>query len=244
MSNYSKNTLKRIHRLNPFVWAAEELSIVNENKSQLIAQSVNYRISSEYDKQNTINFYFKIYLRFERQARLISFTNTLYKPLEQKMIIYSRAISELSTKIVGGRFEKKVIYCGQLAKVGCDLNCKKAWGSNQRPKVYNGINEIFHNSSPELPEGEEDDWAYLGDNEIGEDAPVRPGTFEGGQGKPVYDNGMPIMEFVMNKWCIRECERCSMSRPRKHSDPLQLSSFGDKPHRFRNMTKTEWTSEI
>ena len=82
---------------------------------------------------------------------------------------------------------KLVRYFDQPMAVACDAQCDKAWGINSRPRV--------------LLSEDEDDFAFLADGELGE-APVDPGTYEGGYGKP------HTAEQRMNKWCVRECERC------------------------------------
>lgn len=103
--------------------------------------------------------------------------------------------------------EKMITYFGQQAKVNCDENCNKAWGINRRPKV-------------QLSD-DEDDYAYLSDDELG-DAPENPGTYEGGQAKPIDKAGIP------NKWCVRECERCNISRPGEFGMPLPVKTFNDR----------------
>jgi hypothetical protein len=103
--------------------------------------------------------------------------------------------------------EKIITYFNQPAKVACDEKCNKAWGINERPKI-------------KLSE-DEDDYAYLADDELG-DAPEDPGTSEGGDRKPINKEGIP------NKWCVRECERCSMSSPGKSGEPLALKDFSDR----------------
>lgn len=100
--------------------------------------------------------------------------------------------------------EVMITYMGQPAKVRCDGNCKKAWGRNNRPLDQ-------HSDNP-------DDFEYLADGELGE-APDDPGIYEGGHAKP----GSPA-EFP-NKWCVRECERCSVSAPGEHDRHLKLNSF-------------------
>lgn len=87
---------------------------------------------------------------------------------------------------------KRITYCGQSAVFACDLGCSKAWGINSRPRV-------------QLSD-DEDDVEWLADDEIGE-APADPGTYEGGDGKPCTTDDAP------NKWCVRECERGSISLP-------------------------------
>lgn len=81
-------------------------------------------------------------------------------------------------------------YFGKDARVVCDRNCAKAWGISQRPRHQ--ITDI------------EDDYYWLADGEIDEEAPKRPGTYEGGCTKPTSPDDFP------NKWCVRECERSSM----------------------------------
>ncbi len=78
--------------------------------------------------------------------------------------------------------EKKIIFFGENVKVSCDENCNKAWGINSRPR---------------------DDETEIPDDQLG-DAPVNPGTYEGGYAKPINKIGIP------NKWCVRECERCNL----------------------------------
>lgn len=84
---------------------------------------------------------------------------------------------------------KKIMYLGQTITAVCDGKCSKAWGNNNRPKVYL-TNE----------EDDPDNYYFLPDHELGE-APADPGTYEGGYGKPQSD------DELMNKWCVRECER-------------------------------------
>lgn len=86
--------------------------------------------------------------------------------------------------------EKTITYFGQQVKVACDGKCNKAWGINNRPRI-------------EFSKEDPDDMAFLSDDEIKENAPADPGTYEGGCTKPVDDSEKP------NKWCVRECERCA-----------------------------------
>lgn len=103
--------------------------------------------------------------------------------------------------------EKIITYCGQPAKVSCDEKCNKAWGVNNRPR---------HQLSQDP-----DDYEYLSDAETAE-APIDPGTYEGGHAKPVNKIGIP------NKWCVRECERCVMSEPGEYNNPLTLPDFSQR----------------
>lgn len=103
--------------------------------------------------------------------------------------------------------EAVITYCGQQAKVVCDRQCNKAWGINTRPRV-------------QLSD-DEDDYAFLADGELG-DAPIDPGTYEGQDGKPESPNEFP------NRWCVRECERSSMSEPGKWKFPLPVRTFDER----------------
>jgi hypothetical protein len=94
-----------------------------------------------------------------------------------------------------------ITYFGKPRKVICDRNCGKAWGINSRPKVQ------LSNDS--------DDFAFLADGETG-DAPEDPGTYEGEHAKPLSPDEFP------NKWCVRECERCTKADVGK---PIELRSF-------------------
>lgn len=95
-------------------------------------------------------------------------------------------------------------FFGQPIVITCDMQCRKAWGINARPKVY-------------LADEEEDpdDYAFLADDEVGE-APAEPGSWEGGDTKPLE------VPEEHNKWCARECERAEVIDRGK---PLTLRSF-------------------
>jgi hypothetical protein len=103
--------------------------------------------------------------------------------------------------------EKIIIYFGQNAKVACDEMCNKAWGINNRPN--------------EQLSDDEDDTVMLADGELGE-APEHPGTYEGGDAKPIDKVGIP------NKWCVRECERCAKSKPGEYKKHLPLKDFSKR----------------
>ncbi len=83
---------------------------------------------------------------------------------------------------------KLVRYFDQPIAVACDIKCHKAWGINSRPRVTFGT-------------ADDNDFAYVPDDEL-DIAPADPGTYEGGHSKP------RTPEQRMNKWCVRECERC------------------------------------
>jgi hypothetical protein len=106
--------------------------------------------------------------------------------------------------------EKLIQYCYRTAKVACDEKCNKAWGVQMRPKV-------------DLDQNDPDDYYFLADDELGE-APVNPGTYEGDEGKPVSKDEIP------NKWCVRQCERCSMSAIGKHDEPLELRDWNKRSY--------------
>ncbi len=100
--------------------------------------------------------------------------------------------------------EKIIQYFGRPWKVACDEKCSKAWGINNRPSE-----KISDNP---------DDFVWLSDDELGE-APIDPGTYEGGQAKPTNKSEIP------NKWCVRECERCVRLGPDQLSHPIELKDF-------------------
>ena len=103
-------------------------------------------------------------------------------------------------------------FFGQLAILACDGNCAKAWGINGRPRV-------------QLSD-DEDDYESLADGELG-DAPVNPGTSEGGELKP------RILRH--NKWCWRECERAQMTDPGEAAQVELRIELPDWSRRIRNI---------
>lgn len=113
--------------------------------------------------------------------------------------------------------ESIIQYFGQPAKVKCDGNCKKAWGNSSRPKIQ--ISDDI------------DDFAFQSDNELGQ-APSDPGTYEGGDSKPTSLDNFP------NNWCVRECERCSISRPGESELPLELKCFNKRVFNLDERTAT------
>ena len=93
-----------------------------------------------------------------------------------------------------------IIYFDDRKIVSCDGKCNKAWGLNSRPiKNQEEVNKDLNSGNELLMV----DYIYFEDDELGE-APINPGTYEGGEGKPISPNDFP------NKWCVRECERCKM----------------------------------
>lgn len=113
--------------------------------------------------------------------------------------------------------KKEIIYFGKKAVVACDGKCEKAWGINSRQKV-------------QLDEANEDDWCYLSDEEL-DIAPTDPGTYEGGDAKPVSK------EERLNKWCSRECERCFLSSPGEYDKPISLTDLPNFNKRVFNIPR-------
>jgi hypothetical protein len=104
--------------------------------------------------------------------------------------------------------QKEISFCGKKCILACDAKCEKAWGINSRPKV-----EL--SSDP-------DNYELLADGELGE-APIDPGTYEGGDEKPQDKFSR------LNRWCARECERSVMIDV---GDPLKLPDYSK---RFKNI---------
>lgn len=116
-------------------------------------------------------------------------------------------------------FEKRITFFRQPAKVACDGRCSKAWGINARPSV-------------QLSD-DPDDYYWVPDGDLG-DAPLRPGTSEGDDFKPVSARGPEDM----NRWCIRECERCVMSEPGAADQPLALRDFSRRIYNIKTSAPT------
>ena len=91
------------------------------------------------------------------------------------------------------KYQKDITAYGRKMIMACDGKCDKAWGMNSREAEYNDR------------ENDPDNYEYFTDDEVGI-APEDPGTYEGGYGKPHM-----VKSDDMNKWCFRECERCSNS---------------------------------
>lgn len=87
---------------------------------------------------------------------------------------------------------KAITFCGQATILICDGQCNKAWGLNSRPKDRHDHGMLAGVLM------------YKSDSEAG-DAPLDPGTEEGGDSKPTSPNER------LNKWCARECERSTLS---------------------------------
>ncbi|MFA5489289.1 MAG: hypothetical protein WC284_08730 [Candidimonas sp.] len=86
-----------------------------------------------------------------------------------------------------------IVFLGKSCVMACDGKCEKAWGINSRPRLSN------------------DDYALDSETDM---APVNPGTYEGGDGKPTNKQH--------NKWCARECERSSIFGP---NEPIILPNL-------------------
>lgn len=115
---------------------------------------------------------------------------------------------------------KNIVYFGKPCVLACDAQCHKAWGINNRPRVYleDDTLTVYPNDNQHYPDDETinpDDHASLADHELG-DAPLDPGTYEGGEGKPQSD------DELLNKWCARECERSDIA---DFLDDIELDDF-------------------
>lgn len=99
---------------------------------------------------------------------------------------------------------KLIKYFGKPVAVGCDAKCDKAWGHTSRPRVQLSADD--------------DDFYYPADDELGR-APDNPGTYEGADAKPIEPQDM------LNKWCVRECERCTWA---KMGELVQPKSFDQR----------------
>jgi hypothetical protein len=87
--------------------------------------------------------------------------------------------------------QTKIIYFGKPCILQCDTKCNKAWGINSHPRIGDMM---------------------IDDNLLGE-APIDPGTYEGGQGKNPLSH---------NKWCARECERSKIIQIGENNDSNNL----------------------
>lgn len=99
-------------------------------------------------------------------------------------------------------FAKQVKFFGNDVVLVCDGNCTKAWGINTRPRRQLSADE--------------DDYEFKADHELAR-APIDPGTYEGGHAKPIE----VVKSEQMNKWCARECERCSIVDLKTFAQPLK-----------------------
>ena len=86
---------------------------------------------------------------------------------------------------------RSIKYFGKDAILICDGKCNKAWGVSLRPRTV-------------LSDDPEDTMSHS-DEMLG-DAPIDPGTYEGGHAKPQGGG-----DARLNKWCARECERSAVA---------------------------------
>lgn len=127
---------------------------------------------------------------------------------------------------------KNIVYFGKPCVLACDGQCHKAWGINNRPRVYldDPTGTVYPNTDHHYPPDmedykDEDDYAYLADSELG-DAPIDPGTYEGECAKPVEPHER------LNKWCARECERSDIADyfDDIDLDDLSVRQYNIAPH--------------
>jgi hypothetical protein len=106
---------------------------------------------------------------------------------------------------------KTILFYGRGAVLVCDGRCDKAWGINNRPRLYfQESGQLPRALEPEEEPKDPDDYVFLGDSVLGT-APGDPGTYECDQAKP---SATPITDSSrMNKWCARECERAALLEP-------------------------------
>lgn len=102
---------------------------------------------------------------------------------------------------------KQISVCQRQIIIACDNKCDKAWGYNSRPYIQLDKNNV-------------DDIVWLSDKELGI-APTNPGIYEGCDAKPKNDSEK------MNKWCFRECERCSSH---ELNEEIKLISFDERKY--------------
>jgi hypothetical protein len=102
-------------------------------------------------------------------------------------------------------------FFNQRAKAACDQKCDKAWGIQNRPRTQLS--------------NDDDDWEWHSDTELGT-APIDPGTYEGGHAKP--------LDKTINKWCVRECERCVISAPGRLDEDLFMKDFSRRIPNMRS----------
>lgn len=113
--------------------------------------------------------------------------------------------------------QKKVVAYGKEIIIGCDGKCNKAWGINSRPEV---------NLCEEDSDDYDEDNTYTPADQDLPCAPEDPGTYEGGDGKPSFDD-----DDKLNKWCFRECERSTECNV---GEELELPDFSRKRYNKPN----------
>jgi hypothetical protein len=133
--------------------------------------------------------------------------------------------------------KKDVIYCGKGATIFCDGRCNKAWGIQIRPRLY-----LDKNGAPVVKpirpsrDFDWDNFVYIPDALLGA-APLQPGTWEGGDGKPDPDE--PSAE-KMNKWCARQCERSELCEVEKTPEPYAGGWNFNDPRVEARVALTNW----
>ena len=116
-------------------------------------------------------------------------------------------------------YVKGILFFGQATALACDGKCHKAWGLSSRPQ--NQLSE------------DDDDFEWLSDLELGE-APLDPGSYEGGCAKPLPD------EEKLNKWCARECERSVMV---KTNEFAKFDNFDKRLANLKSRQEQQTTTE-
>lgn len=130
---------------------------------------------------------------------------------------------------------KGILMFGHPCVLICDAQCSKAWGANNRPRVYLGDPDlkVFPlQDGQQYPDHETvdlDDYAFLADHELGQ-APIDPGTYEGDEGKPIS------LSERLNKWCARECERSEVV---DDGEPFELPDFSKRQYNREPHTRGE-----
>lgn len=107
--------------------------------------------------------------------------------------------------------KKKIVFFGNTCYACCDGNCAKAWGICARPTVKEG-NTIFMVSDTMFDK-----------------APDDPGTYEGCDGKPEIKGSQD-----MNKWCVRQCERCTIFDSEEEIEESKLPSFKELVYKYED----------
>lgn len=127
---------------------------------------------------------------------------------------------------------KTILFFGKSKALVCDGRCDKAWGINNRPRLYFQESLIVARAlAPEELPRDPDDIVYLSDAALGA-APEDPGTYEGDDGKP---SAVPLTDpSRMNKWCARECERSALL------EPGEALVSPDLAHPKPNIPRTSW----
>lgn len=127
---------------------------------------------------------------------------------------------------------KDIVFFGKPCVLACDGNCQKAWGNNNRPRIYlddptqtvYGEGFTYYHYPQDDNDYDLDDWTALADDELGI-APDDTGIYEGGHAKPA----MP--DERLNKWCARECERSTIVAP---GETIDLPDYSKRLYNKRS----------